>query len=637
MTSSEPHTDKRKRMTTEAANDESENSETLKKRLQTSGLGCGSPDQTQETLALAPSLVEFMVPGGTLMYRPRPEWVDHHVEFHVKIKFSNTDSNETQMNGSATTVGGLESEMEEPRAAEKIKPRNPFNPTELFEEFLFPPLLVATATQNVDAVIALLNAGAHVECSDETLGQTPLLLAASLGNKSIMKILLESGASMTTSNYEGFTALHVAAAGAHIKVLEFILPYFADVDVFSQDKFTPLMVAASEGHFDVCKRLIDCGATINAHSRMGTTPLMLAAIEGHNNVCQLFLECGADVNARTNRNKTSLMLAAKSGHLSSVQLLLSAGCELYTEDKRGRTAKMMASDQQIKELIDSNMQVRLMQEQVRRERTRSMGALWKLLQDQRAYVSANNVLREDGEDEDEDEVRVFIHSAQTMLKNPPLSLLAPSTQALVRVMALPDTLAAHVCGFLPFPYLWRRRLDMLTRQESVESHATIVGALDLIDETLEEGGLVEAFGQAGVPPPDGYSSWHEWKTFLRLNGGVAADLEAPPDQEPSITTAKISDSMDSKFPTLVGLRRQCGYLSLLANPSYCTSISKVLTGAPYNLPLTNLQELAALHDLASLSRRMGTRNGVTFDTPVARDVLAVARRLCEWYWQHRDG
>ena len=92
---------------------------------------------------------------------------------------------------------------------------------------------------------------------------------------------------------------------------------------------------------------------------------------------------------------------------------------------------------------------------------------------------------------------------------------------------------------------------------------------------------------------------------------------------------------DRDKPTSLELRRQVGYLSLLARHHHHTALGRILAEPPYLLPASMVQQLVRVSDVASLSRRM--RTGVHFDATVAMDMIMLASRLSSWHCRERRG
>jgi len=86
-------------------------------------------------------------------------------------------------------------------------------------------------------------------------------------------------------------------------------------------------------------------------------------------------------------------------------------------------------------------------------------------------------------------------------------------------------------------------------------------------------------------------------------------------------------------PSFVELRRQVGFLQILANRT--TMLARVLAAPPYNMSTGLIQQLITSSDVASLARRMGLQ-GVHFEATVAMDLVMLVSRLCSWYWRERE-
>ncbi|WP_430966597.1 ankyrin repeat domain-containing protein [Spongiimicrobium sp. 2-473A-2-J] len=85
--------------------------------------------------------------------------------------------------------------------------REGVDPKETNEYF---PLMRAAVKNNKEVVQALLNAGAHVDQSDEASGWTALMWAVRLERAAMVAFLIENQASLEQKNQKGETALQIA-------------------------------------------------------------------------------------------------------------------------------------------------------------------------------------------------------------------------------------------------------------------------------------------------------------------------------------------------------------------------------------------------------------------------------------------
>jgi hypothetical protein len=113
--------------------------------------------------------------------------------------------------------------------------------------------------------------------------------------------------------------------------------------------------------------------------------------------------------------------------------------------------------------------------------------------------------------------------------------------------------------------------------------------------------------------------------------GAHLHLRQPQRDRPNATTVQVPmPSLDS--PSLVALRRHAGYLQVLS--AHAAHVVPILTAAPYHLPPMLAQQLVTSSDIASLVRRVGSRGGVHFDTPIALDFVMLTSRLCSWLYTY---
>jgi hypothetical protein len=61
--------------------------------------------------------------------------------------------------------------------------------------------------------------------------------------------------------------------------------------------------------------------------------------------------------------------------------------------------------------------------------------------------------------------------------------------------------------------MWEERIQRLT--ELKDSNEAIVNSLDIIDEILEEGGILSVFTNACIPVPHPHRTWNERKQSAR--------------------------------------------------------------------------------------------------------------------------
>ncbi|XP_067668066.1 serine/threonine-protein phosphatase 6 regulatory ankyrin repeat subunit A-like [Haliotis asinina] len=100
----------------------------------------------------------------------------------------------------------------------------------------------------------------YVETKGER-GQTPVMLAAKSGHKSVFYLLVCKGASLSVKDYDGNNIFQVACIGGHVKMVECLLSNdIVDINELRQDGKSALMLAVECGHKDVIDLLQHSGA-----------------------------------------------------------------------------------------------------------------------------------------------------------------------------------------------------------------------------------------------------------------------------------------------------------------------------------------------------------------------------------------
>lgn len=233
-------------------------------------------------------------------------------------------------------------------------------------------LLLSIFVGNVNAVKYLLsNCFVDVNTCDNN-GRSALHWACSIGQETIVRLLLERGASVNQwDKAKKFTPLHCAAvaesihctrrlldAGAHVNAgietrsalhLAVEKNAIGCVDLLLKNKANPntpqvytettLHTAAALGHLECMKLLLASGADVRSLSgKRRMTALHLAAENSYLECVKMLLEHGANPNVRNSENKTPLHLACLSQCAEAVELLIKHGADVNATYNDGRTA-----------------------------------------------------------------------------------------------------------------------------------------------------------------------------------------------------------------------------------------------------------------------------------------------------------
>ncbi|KAF7269779.1 hypothetical protein GWI33_017200 [Rhynchophorus ferrugineus] len=206
------------------------------------------------------------------------------------------------------------------------------------------PLHCAASMGNLDCLKLLIKFGANVNAGIEK--RSPLHYAVQSMSVECVKELLDHKAIPNTPQVYSETPLHVAASIGNTDAVELLLNYGAAVNVQSgPDRLTPLHLAAEQGYMDCIKLLIEGRGMVNAANRKLQTPLHLAALNQCAETVELLLKNSGnpnfpDVDGRTPLH-CSIVNVQKS--LDLIRLLLSAGADPNRADIFGYTPLHLAA------------------------------------------------------------------------------------------------------------------------------------------------------------------------------------------------------------------------------------------------------------------------------------------------------
>lgn len=160
------------------------------------------------------------------------------------------------------------------------------------------PLHVATFARQLNAIRALINAGAQHGLLDNDRYDA-ITIAAVADDEASLRVLFELGASakLITSRYDG-TALIAAAHLGHVEVVRQLIAAGAPLDHVNNLHWTALIEAIVLGdggprHQATLKALVDARANLQLSDRQGNTPLTLAKGRGYQEMVVILERAGA--------------------------------------------------------------------------------------------------------------------------------------------------------------------------------------------------------------------------------------------------------------------------------------------------------------------------------------------------------
>lgn len=162
------------------------------------------------------------------------------------------------------------------------------------------------------------------------------------GSHDLVKLLINSGASLNIQNGNGLTPLTIAARNNDKDIVQSLLAETdIDLNIQSVRYGGPLQQAAVNSNFDILKMLVEAGADLN-HSGAGYygTPLQMASMEWSprcgQEMVEYLIKNGAEVTGQGGALGSPLSAAAHRGTPEIVGLLLDKGASTNVCDAWGR-------------------------------------------------------------------------------------------------------------------------------------------------------------------------------------------------------------------------------------------------------------------------------------------------------------
>uniref|UniRef100_A0A0N4T0F4 ANK_REP_REGION domain-containing protein n=1 Tax=Brugia pahangi TaxID=6280 RepID=A0A0N4T0F4_BRUPA len=212
---------------------------------------------------------------------------------------------------------------------------------------------------------------------DPLNGYTVLHLAALLGHKEVVKILLNVDSQMARiKDRRGCFPIHLAAWNGHVEVIQTLINAEPNtVDAVNNAKESPLHLSAQHGHGKVVAVLLANHADARMRNARAETALDVAARFGKANVCRLLIcncpelalqsasECITTDPGRSRHLAQvvyPLHAAARHGHIDCLQILCHSGFDLDYVTEEGsalHVAALFGKVEAVKLLLEQGINV----------------------------------------------------------------------------------------------------------------------------------------------------------------------------------------------------------------------------------------------------------------------------------------
>eukprot|EP00026_Physarum_polycephalum_P010398 Phypoly_transcript_10561.p1 GENE.Phypoly_transcript_10561~~Phypoly_transcript_10561.p1 ORF type:complete len:205 (-),score=30.45 Phypoly_transcript_10561:49-663(-) len=143
-------------------------------------------------------------------------------------------------------------------------------------------------------------------------GDTPLFFACANKDLETAKFLIESGASIHTTNKYGKTILMVVVAYQMFDFSKYLISCGVDINKSQRDGITALSIAAATNDIKTVEMLLSHKADPNIPDRVGKTPLYDACIRNYVPLAELLARHGATFGELENKPVPKSNYGAKS-------------------------------------------------------------------------------------------------------------------------------------------------------------------------------------------------------------------------------------------------------------------------------------------------------------------------------------
>jgi ankyrin repeat protein len=206
----------------------------------------------------------------------------------------------------------------------------------------------AAAGDNPDMVHVLHEAGANLSERDCRTGLSPLHVAVTKEQLSVVQTLLDLGANPWLKDPQGRTPVDLAAENEKVKTA--FVEYYEEVDITDKNQDELVLLFVRLGMVSRLSAVLQSGANLKRTDEEGNSCLHIAAAQGSLDILEILLQGGADVAAKNQAGNTSVWLAMEHKHEAAVEVLLqaiiAAGMDINARaggGKQGQTLLMRAS------------------------------------------------------------------------------------------------------------------------------------------------------------------------------------------------------------------------------------------------------------------------------------------------------
>lgn len=178
--------------------------------------------------------------------------------------------------------------------------------------------------------------GLDLDAPLDEIDSTYLHYASSYNYTEVISLLLNSGASVDKTIFDGDTALNMAANLGHQEAVELLISLGANINHQSADGgVTPLIDATINGHVNIVKTILKHKPNLDITDGLGQNALIIAINKDNLDIAQLLINAGIDINSPDLSNNYPITYAIFKGEYSLVESLIKMGARTDTKSMYG--------------------------------------------------------------------------------------------------------------------------------------------------------------------------------------------------------------------------------------------------------------------------------------------------------------
>ncbi|XP_045204657.2 ankyrin repeat and KH domain-containing protein 1-like [Mercenaria mercenaria] len=171
----------------------------------------------------------------------------------------------------------------------------------------------------------------------------PLIVAVKTGHIQLVKLLLDAGANVNSTDGEKYSVLYHSVDSGYTEITQLLLQYSPILEC-SHDCYDPIHMACQHGNLEIVKMLVTAGCCIDPDKvESCVSPLQNAIGNCSEEICLYLLEHGADTHNKGNCDTEPFLRMCQMGLSKVVDFCVHTGCDINMVSKDGMTALMLAT------------------------------------------------------------------------------------------------------------------------------------------------------------------------------------------------------------------------------------------------------------------------------------------------------